>query len=145
MNFRISTYSFIGLFVIVLLYSCSSKDETEEQKNVDSVVTKASELNSSLQPPIVNTQVLSVQTFEVVDASTNKAIGWGYDILMDGKATIHQPNIPAVPGNQVFPTKEMADKLGNFAINKMKQTGGLPTITLKELDSLGVKYIGLTK
>jgi hypothetical protein len=68
------------------------------------------------------------------------ATGWGYDILKDGKLMIHQPHIPAVPGNKGFATKEEAMKIAKLMKKKIQKNIMPPTIDVKELDSLKIKY-----
>jgi hypothetical protein len=65
--------------------------------------------------------------------------GWGYDILVGEKLFIHQPNIPAVAGNNGFQTKENAEKAAALVIYKMKQSTGRPSVTARELDSIGAR------
>ena len=63
---------------------------------------------------------------------------FGYNILVNDKTIIHQPNIPAVSGNQGFQTREDAKKVGKLVIQKLRNKKFPPTITVDELDSLGV-------
>lgn len=110
-----------------LLIACSSN--TEETKTTIPVVDSIK---------VIEGHVYEAKTFEVKDSTTNKVLGWGYDIYIDNKRTIHQPHIPAVQGNSYFATEEDALKTGRFAADKMKTTGSLPTISLEELESLGI-------
>ncbi|GAB4133684.1 MAG: hypothetical protein Fur0041_06160 [Bacteroidia bacterium] len=64
--------------------------------------------------------------------------GWGYDLYIDGKKSIHQPFIPAVSGNRGFATKEEAELVAQLAVKKLQSGMGLPTISLEELDSLKI-------
>ncbi len=66
--------------------------------------------------------------------------GWGYDIVKDDKVYIHQEIIPAIEGFKSFITKAEAEKVGNFVIQKIKQKkgGGLPQVTIEEIDSLQI-------
>ena len=64
--------------------------------------------------------------------------GWGYEIFVDKKIYITQRIIPAIPGKKVFNSQEQAMLVANLVINKLKQKEGLPIITPKELDSLGI-------
>lgn len=80
---------------------------------------------------------VEARAFEVLD-STGKSVGWGYDLYIDGKRTIHQPIIPAIMGNRSFATQQDAQRTGDLAAAKMSRNGDLPTISEKELDSLGV-------
>ena len=135
MYFRHSIYSILGLVVVVSFFSCSNSDE----KNIPDVSSAAiAESDNVSQAPSFNSQSLEVKPFEVKDTLSGKSLGWGYDIYVDGKRNIHQPILPGVPGNQHFSSKKDATITGTFAVNKMKQTGGLPTISIKELDSLGI-------
>ncbi|MEO5645432.1 MAG: DUF4907 domain-containing protein [Bacteroidia bacterium] len=84
-------------------------------------------------------QDITFKTFIVKD-SLDKEKGWGYDLYVDGKRTIHQPLIPAVPGNDAFATEKDAKITGELAVQKMKLTGSFPTISIHDLDSLGIKH-----
>lgn len=68
----------------------------------------------------------------------NAELGWGYQILQDGKLAIDQKHIPAIQGYKGFSTKENAEKTANFIVEKMKKGIFPPTLSEKELDSLGV-------
>ena len=63
---------------------------------------------------------------------------YGYDIYKSKKLFIHQPNIPAVPGNNGFATKSDAEKVARLVVDKMKKGETLPTITVDELKHLDV-------
>lgn len=138
MNFRTTLYSVIGLFLVVSYYSCSNSGEQNNQEQVDVSSAGIVESSNTPQPPSITSQSLELKTFEIKDTVSGKSLGWGYDIYVDGKRNIHQPILPGVPGNQHFSSEKDATITGTFAVNKMKQTGGLPTITIKELDSLGI-------
>ncbi|MDB5203561.1 MAG: hypothetical protein JWQ27_2970 [Ferruginibacter sp.] len=64
--------------------------------------------------------------------------GYGYDILRNGKVYIHQPMIPALPGNQGFSTAAQAQKAAEFVLYKINQQIMPPSVTAEELDSLGL-------
>ena len=78
--------------------------------------------------------LISIKTFN----TTN--IGWGYDILRNGKLYVHQPNIPAVAGNAGFKTEVDAKKVAGLMKHKIEKNILPPTIDIKELDSLKIKY-----
>ena len=65
--------------------------------------------------------------------------GWGYQILVNKKIYINQRIIPVVQGNKEFTTQEQALKVANLVISKMKKKASLPSVTIKELDSLGIE------
>jgi uncharacterized protein DUF4907 len=64
--------------------------------------------------------------------------GWGYEILANGKPYIRQQFIPAIEGHHSFKTKEDALTVGSRVIEKMKQGEQLPTISIEELNQMGV-------
>ncbi|MFY7963712.1 MAG: DUF4907 domain-containing protein [Chitinophagaceae bacterium] len=78
-------------------------------------------------------EVIQIKTFAINN-------GWGYDIHINNKIYIHQEIIPAIEGRKSFVNKEDAEKVGQLVVNKIKakKGGGLPQITIKELDSLNI-------
>ncbi|MCK8493298.1 MULTISPECIES: DUF4907 domain-containing protein [Spirosoma] len=64
--------------------------------------------------------------------------GWGYDIVNNGKAFIHQPTIPGVPGMVGFANEDQARRVGERAVEKLERDKELPTLTHDELRQLGV-------
>ena len=60
--------------------------------------------------------------------------GWGYNILIGKKVFIHQPYIPAVPGEKTFPDKQSARRVAQLVIGKINR-GESPSVTLEELSS----------
>lgn len=64
--------------------------------------------------------------------------GFGYTIYLKGKIYIHQPNIPAIPGNNGFSTENAATKTARLVLHKIKNNMMPPSIDVKELDSIGV-------
>jgi tRNA(Ile2) C34 agmatinyltransferase TiaS len=69
---------------------------------------------------------------------TSEYGGYGYDIFRDGKLTIHQPHIPASYGLRGFATKEHARKAAKAVVEKLQQSEDPPTLTLAELEKMGV-------
>jgi hypothetical protein len=62
---------------------------------------------------------------------------YGYDIYVEKKLFIHQPTIPAIPGNSCFATKLAAEKVARKVVEKMQHGESLPTISVDELKQLG--------
>ena len=125
-------------FLLLLLFSCNY-NKTENNQEPDGLPAEVSNKENPFpEAPSFNSENIEAKTFELTDSVSGKSMGWGYDIYIDGKRTIHQPILPGVAGNQSFSSEEKAKKTGLFAVEKMKKSGGLPTITIKELDSLGV-------
>jgi len=115
-----------ALLALLMTFSCGDAKET---------AADAGALHDSVAAPYSHSYYL--KTFEVTDSS-GIAQGWGYDIYVDSTRTIHQPNIPAVSGISAFKTEEDANRTGNYAIGKMIKSGSFPTLSIPELDSLGV-------
>jgi len=111
--------------VLLVLASCNSGDETTPES--DQIIAQ----DSTLTAPEVK------QEFEVVTNLVD-SIGWGYDVLVNGEMYIHQPHIPAVPGNKGFKSEEDAQKAAKLMIYKLRMGISPPSITPDELDSLGV-------
>ena len=126
------------LFLTYLLLSSCGSNTNKGEINMQAIVQKDSNSNTSAtNAPHFSTDNLEVKTYEVKD-SAGKSQGWGYDIYVGNQKTIHQPIIPAVSGNRSFKTENDALKTGLFAVKKMKKESSLPTLLIKELDSLGV-------
>lgn len=79
-----------------------------------------------------------VEVFKIDSVEQTGSRGWGYDILVDGQIYIHQPNVPAVMGNNGFSSEEKAREAGEFVIYKIRNNILPPSVTPEELDSLGV-------
>ena len=80
-----------------------------------------------------NIDTLTTRVFEC------EAGGWGYEIIINGKPHIHQEVIPAISGRFTFSTSEDAYKTAVYAIEIMlRDNTSFPTMSFKELDSLGV-------
>lgn len=125
-------------FAFLLISSCErSGDKQEQTGTLSSELSGNSSSHSDPDTPSFSSNKLEVKTFELKD-SAGESKGWGYDIYIEGKKTIHQPIIPAIPGNRSFKTKNDAQKTGLFAVDKMIKEGTLPTLLVRELDSLGV-------
>ena len=65
--------------------------------------------------------------------------GWGYDILTDGHAYIHQNIIPDIQGEHGFETKEEALAVGQKVKDRLV-AGQLPIISIDEMHQLGVHF-----
>jgi hypothetical protein len=64
--------------------------------------------------------------------------GYGYDVFVDGKKLIHQPNIPGLAGTAGFRTKDDSERVAELVIRKMKNNEMPPAITEQELRQLKV-------
>ena len=113
---------------IILFISCTNRDSAKE----DNTVIQQSVANKDVSAD--TNEKLEVKTYQ----NDNIIKRWGYDVYADGVLYIHQPHIPAVPGNKGFQSAQQAETAGNFAVYKIRNNIMPPTISVKELDSLGV-------
>lgn len=63
---------------------------------------------------------------------------YGYEVHFDGKPIIKQKSIPGKPGNDGFKDSSQAEKVARLVEYKMEAGVMPPTVSKKELDSLGV-------
>ena len=63
---------------------------------------------------------------------------FGYDILLYKRPLVHQPNIPGLPGNEGFTTKERAQTVTEFVVKKIRSNEMPPTVTMEDLNTMGV-------
>ncbi|MDO9511798.1 MAG: DUF4907 domain-containing protein [Bacteroidales bacterium] len=64
--------------------------------------------------------------------------GWGYEIIKNGHVIIHQAHIPAIEGRQAFKDSLQALSTAQLITEKIKKNIMPPSVSLKELDSLGI-------
>lgn len=63
---------------------------------------------------------------------------FGYDIFVEGKPFIHQTNIPAMPGNEGFATREKAQRVAEFVVGKIRNNEMPPAVTKNDLIKMDV-------
>lgn len=66
----------------------------------------------------------------------NKDNTWGYDIYVEEKLVIHQPQRPALGGNMGFEREITARKAGELMMAKMSRGIMPPSLSAVEVDSL---------
>jgi hypothetical protein len=148
---------FIFSLCLVQLISCkqvgdkspaldeSSIETPSDKMNVDSVNANSLEVavsNNDVKGNPDSAELKSKSSKDNITVSVfknTKTEGFGYDIIMDGKPYIHQPNIPALPGNKGFQSEEMASRVADLVIFKIRNNIMPPTVEVKELDSLGIR------
>ncbi|MES2730139.1 MAG: DUF4907 domain-containing protein [Bacteroidota bacterium] len=111
----------MGLLLGLNLLSCQEKKAYKERNT-------SKESNDIQQ---ANSVLVDVITFRSGD-------GWGYTVNVNGKRYLYQATIPAVGGNKAFSSADKARKTGQLAAYKVKVQHTDPTISIEELDSLGV-------
>lgn len=120
-------------FAVIILGACSQNKATEERKDP---LTKTEQL------PEAKTKAQESHPFEKANIDVkiipSQENTFGYEIWIDGKRTIIQNTIPSVQGNKGFATEGKARKTGLFVISKIRKNQMPPSVSQKELDSLGV-------
>ncbi len=132
MNFAFSTVMIFTVSAVLLIMSPGCRQPEPKEINTPAPQQPVAGYN-----PYENAD-LSVEVFKVDSIEYNGSRGWGYDILIDGKIYIHQPNVPAIIGNNGFSSEEKAMITGEFVISKIKNNIFPPAVSPEELDSLGV-------
>src|SRR5450759_2390417 len=74
-------------------------------------------------------------TRKIIPAANNTL---AYDILRYGRPLGHQSNIPGLPGNEGFTTKERAQTVAEFVVKKIRNNEMPPTVTIEDLNNMGV-------
>ncbi len=74
-------------------------------------------------------------TIQIIPSANNT---FGYDILLYKRILVHQPNMPVLPGNEGFSTKEKAQTVAEFVVKKIRNNEMPPTVTMEDLNALGV-------
>ena len=88
---------------------------------------------------IDNNSDIQVKIFRNDTISPVKTSGFGYNIYRNNSLYIHQPHIPSIPGNMGFTSYEKANKAAMLVVFKIKNNIIPPSVSERELDSLGVK------
>lgn len=130
--------SLILLVSAFLLFSCSEQKAEQTETNTDTTSFKYHETAHKPEHPADSAANPFKGKAFAAEAYKNDSLGWGYVISIDGKKTINQPHVPGIPGTKGFKTKEQALKTANFVIYKIQHNMLPPSVTPKELDSLGV-------
>ena len=105
----------------------NKKNTVSHQKTLPQPETETNTVNNA-----DNSDSFSVKTIFSPD------IGWGYQVLNNGKLYINQPHIPAIAGIKGFSDESKAKITADFMLYKLNKGIFPPTISVDELDSLGV-------
>jgi len=116
-----------------LIFSCGNAEPEEMEKIFENNSVDTTTDASILVDTANIEQVYHTETFE-----TDGIPGWGYRVMLNGELYINQPHVPAVQGNKGFSNPVFARMTGDFVISKIQAGFSPPTITVEELDSLGV-------
>jgi Domain of unknown function (DUF4907) len=119
-----------SFFILCLIFTaCNRETGTAGNESQNHPVEIAT--NENRQEPVQDSSI----TFKIIPGE-NGAVGFGYDIFVDGKLYVHQPTIPAVPGNRAFSTEQKAAQAAQLVVFKIQNQILPPTVEVRELDSL---------
>lgn len=121
------------LVLVVLIGSCQENTTTE--KRVITRQTDSSLLETKENTIPSNPYQKALIEVKIIPSQENT---FGYEIWIERQKTIHQPTIPSIAGNKGFASKEQAQKVADFVVSKIRNNQMPPSISPKELDSLGV-------
>ncbi len=76
-------------------------------------------------------------TYTIINSEQNT---FGYDILDYNRPLIHQPTIPAMPGNKGFATKADAAAVAKLVMQKINKNSMPPSVSPQELKNLKIKF-----
>lgn len=65
---------------------------------------------------------------------------FGYDIFSRERRLIRQTTRPGLPGQEGFRNKADAEKVARLVVDKLKRHIVPPSVSLREMDSLHIKY-----
>jgi len=120
--------------VLLFLISCNRQGQKPHEAtapDAPSFIIDSIESNKPVAPSTSGSRI----AYKVIDAPEGT---YGYDIFIEGKVVIHQPNIPGMPGNKGFSTEEDAAKVAQLVTEKLNNNVMPPTVTEEELKRLGV-------
>ena len=127
------------IFATLLLAACGSNKREESAVIPEPAISTTIEIHVDTDTKQITMPAQpspsSQYSFQVI---AGEAGTFGYEIYVDGKKAISQPNIPAVPGTLGFAKQEHAEKVAALAIEKMRKGLMPPTIQPEDLEKLGV-------
>jgi len=117
--------------LILFIVSCENssekiKKETDKSVIPETQVQKLQEKKSNF--------FKSLYEVRVVESS----LGWGYEIWKEGVMVINQTHIPAIQGLRAFESQIQAEKAAEIIKIKLDQGVFPPSISIGELQSIGV-------
>lgn len=131
------------MLVVFVLAGCAQNNPVETRAADSSLIENRDTGNLPGATTGIDTTATSnkgpvpAQMFSV-NVIFSDTIGYGYEILNNGKLYIRQPIIPAIPGNHGFKSKADAQKVGNMVKEKLEKGIVPPTVSVDELKKMKV-------
>jgi hypothetical protein len=128
---------FYLLIILSSIISCENYSNSKLSKE-KSHESKIKERKTS-EPTPKKEILLNDQEYKII-TQKDVQLGWGYQILKKNKLIITQKQIPAIQGNFGFISEEESKLVANLVIQKMSNGEFPPSITIEELNRLGIHY-----
>ncbi len=130
----------LAIAVNFAIIGCHRKGDNETNVHPDSVMSQAiAQSDSMIVSPDTSKNPYKDAVVEIKTFSNEADLkGYGYDIYLNQKLYVHQPHVPAVAGSKGFSTPENAKRTGEFVAYKIRNNIMPPSVSPRELDSLGV-------
>jgi hypothetical protein len=88
-------------------------------------------LNADSKNPYANADI----SVKIIPTLNNT---FGYNIYINGKEMIHQPNIPCLQTNEGFKTESQAKMFADFVVSKIRKGEMPPTVGIEDLKKLKI-------
>ena len=119
--------------------SSAKKEMTYEEKEMQEMKEMAEKAKQQPQINPYKDAKIEVQVYNNDTVKQDaKYTGFGYAILVFGAKQVNQPHRPGMPGLAGFKTAADAKKTGEFVAYKIRNNIMPPTVSMQEMDSLGV-------
>jgi hypothetical protein len=135
----------LALLIVVSCQTESGRDRTASGERAESSSSTAGDASSEERPSDKPAGVVgrdepfgTLTSDDIVVRSFETDEGWGYTVLVKGEPLIHQPHVPAVPGDRGFDSEDAAVLVGRHVAEKLRKGVYPPYVTVEELESLGV-------
>src|SRR6476661_3652238 len=119
---KLLKFTFLIFFLPSLFLCCNNQPsgKNSEVSNPDSQAVSADQDHRQQNDSTNHDHMQQNDSIKIVVNTFLANKGWGYDIILNEKLYIHQPNIPSISGNNGFKTKEDAIRTGEFVAYEIR-------------------------
>ena len=130
---RTTTIFLAALFMLFMVAGVPGTSISAEEtvSNKQEVKKEVKQEAKQQKNPYANAEI----TIKIIPSAKKT---FGYDILLYGRPLVHQPNIPGLPGNEGFTTRERAQTVAEFVVKKIRKNEMPPTVSIEDLNKMGV-------
>lgn len=125
---------FLAVLFMLSIYACLPSPSAMPAQEPTGKKEVKQEIKQEVKPQ--NNPYEKAEITTKIIPSANKT--FGYDILLYGRPLVHQPNIPGLPGNEGFATRERAQKVAEFVVKKIRNNQIPPTVKIEDLNNMAV-------